>query len=169
MRLQGNRLTLTSKTIEDAQTLLPAFNGDTQFNEWRNRPQGLVLNDACADIEDMLSQTGGSVWGIFDQNSTLIGIAETAYFSFPETAWIDLLIIRDAFQGQGYGSEAASLLELYLFSSSEVRQIKLSILVQNAPALAFWEKRGYERGERYLDSDGDDVYAYLLHRSRADL
>ena len=30
--------------------------------------------------------------------------------------------------------------------------------------MAFWEKRGYVRGGRYLDHEGDDVYAYLLPR-----
>ncbi len=51
-----------------------------------------------------------------------------------------------------------------LFSSAEIRQIGLAVLIQNTPAMAFWEKRGYVRGVRYLDNEGDDVYAYLLAR-----
>lgn len=35
---------------------------------------------------------------------------------------------------------------------------------QFTPAIAFWEKRGYVRGVRYLNNEGDDVYAYLLSR-----
>jgi hypothetical protein len=51
-----------------------------------------------------------------------------------------------------------------LFSSAGIRQEALAVLVQNTPAMAFWEKRGYSRGARYLDNEGDDVYAYLLSR-----
>ncbi|HEU0001790.1 MAG TPA: GNAT family N-acetyltransferase [Ktedonobacteraceae bacterium] len=107
---------------------------------------------------------GGVIWRLADQTEALIGVAKTALLPSPATAWIDLLVIRYAFQGRGYGSEAATLLETHLFSSPEIRQIALAVMVHNIPAMAFWEKRGYARGERYLDDEGDDVYAYLLSR-----
>ena len=34
MKLCGEHLVLTSATIEEAPVLLPAFNGDEQFNQW---------------------------------------------------------------------------------------------------------------------------------------
>ena len=74
-------------------------------------------------------------------------------------------VASTAFQGRGYGSETATLLETHLFSSPAIRQIALAVLIQNTPAMAFWEKRGYARGGRYVDNEGDDVYAYLLSRS----
>ena len=149
--------------------MLPAFNGDKQFNQWSGHASGLTLAQVQADMLGTLNQPGGVVWHLADQTEALVGVAKTALLPSPGTAWIDLLIIRRAFQGRGYGSEAASLLETHLFSFPGIRQIALAVLVENTPAMAFWEKRGYVRGGRYLDNEGDDVYAYLLSRSFASL
>jgi RimJ/RimL family protein N-acetyltransferase len=162
MEVRGERLVLTSVTIEEAPVLLPAFNGDEQFNRWSGHASGLTLEQVQADVLGTLNQSGGVVWRIVDQTGAPVGVAKTALLPSPGTAWIDLLVIRRAFQGRGYGSEAASLLETHLFSSPGIRQIALAVLVENTPAMAFWEKRGYVRGGRYLDHEGDDVYAYVL-------
>lgn len=164
MKLYGERLVLTNATIEDAPALLPAFNGDEQFNQWSGHAPDLTIAQVHADMLETLKQPGGVVWRLVDRTEALVGVAKTALLPSPDTAWIDLLIIRRAFQGRGYGSEAATLLETHLFSSAEIRQIGLAVLIQNTPAMAFWEKRGYVRGIRYLDNEGDDVYAYLLPR-----
>ena len=164
MELRGEHLVLTSVTIEEAPVLLPAFNGDKQFNQWSGHASDLTLAQVQADMLGTLNQPGGVIWRLADQTEALIGVAKTALLPSPATAWIDLLVIRYAFQGRGYGSEAATLLETHLFSSPEIRQIALAVMVQNTPAQVFWEKRGYARGERYLDDEGDDVYAYLLSR-----
>jgi RimJ/RimL family protein N-acetyltransferase len=164
MELHGEHLVLTSVTIEEAPVLLPTFNGDEQFNQWSGHTSGLTLEQVQADMLGTLHQPGGAVWRLVDRTGALVGVAKTALLPSPCTAWIDLLVIGRAFQGRGYGSEAASLLETYLFTSAGIRQIALAVLVQNTPAMAFWEKRGYVRGGRYLDNEGDDVYAYLLPR-----
>jgi len=164
MELRGERLVLTSVTSEEAVVLLPAFNGDEQFNQWSGHASGLTLEQVQADMLGTLNQPGGVVWRIADQTGALVGVAKTALLPSPDTAWIDLLVIRRAFQGRGYGSDAATLLETHLFSCAGIRQIALVVLVQNTSAMAFWEKRGYVRGGRYLDNEGDDVYAYVLPR-----
>jgi len=164
MELRGEHLVLTSVTIEQAPVLLSAFNGDERFNQWSGHASDLTLAQVQADMRATLNQPGGVVWRIADQTETLVGVAKTALLPIPGTAWIDLLVIRRAFQGRGYGSEAATLLETHLFSPPEIRQIALAVLIQNIPAMAFWEKRSYRRGGRYLDNEGDDVYAYLLSR-----
>jgi RimJ/RimL family protein N-acetyltransferase len=162
MQLRGEHLVLTSVTIEEAPVLLPAYNGDEQFNQWSGHASGLTLEQVQADMLGTFNQPCGVVWRIADQTGALVGVAKTALLPSPDTGWIDLLVIRRAFQGCGYGSEAATLLETHLFSCPEIRQIALAVLVQNIPAMAFWEKRGYVRGGRYLDHEGDDVYAYAL-------
>ena len=164
MELRGEHLVLTSASIEDAPTLLPAFNGDEQFNQWSAHTSALTLAQVHADMLGTFNQPSGVVWRIADRREALVGVAKTALLPSPDTAWIDLLIIRRAFQGRGYGSEAATLLETHLFSSPEIRHIALAVMVQNIPAIAFWEKRGYVRGVRYLDNEDDDVYAYLISR-----
>jgi len=164
MELRGDHLVLTSVTIEEAPVLLPAFNGDEQFNQWSGHASALTLAQVHADMLGTLNQPGGVVWRLADQTETLVGVAKTALLPSLDTVWIDLLVIRRAFQGRGYGSEAATLLETHFFSSPEIGQIALAVMIQNTPAMAFWEKRGYARGVRYLDNEGDDVYGYLLSR-----
>jgi RimJ/RimL family protein N-acetyltransferase len=117
MELHGDHLVLTSVTIEEAPVLLPAFNGDEQFNQWSGHASDLTLAQVHADMLGTLNQPGGVVWRLADQTETLVGVAKTALLPSPGTAWIDLLVIRRAFQGRGYGSEAATLLETHLFSS----------------------------------------------------
>ena len=164
MELRGERLVLTSVTIEEAPVLLPAFNGDELFNQWSGHASGLTLEQVQADMLGTLNQPSGAVWRLADQNGALVGVAKTALLPSPDTGWIDLLVIRRAFQGRGYGAEAATSLETHLFSSPGIRQIALAVLGENTPAMAFWEKRGYVLGGRYLEHEGDDVYAYLLPR-----
>jgi len=164
MELCGEHVVLTSTTSEEAFVLLPAFNGDERFNQWSGHASALTLAQVHADMLATLNQPGGVVWRLADRTGVLVGVAKTALLPSLDTAWIDLLIIRRAFQGRGYGSEAATLLETHLFSSPEIRQIALAVMIQNTLAIAFWEKRGYVRGVRYLDNEGDDVYAYLLSR-----
>ena len=162
MELRGTRVILTKVGMEAASELLPAFNGDEQFNEWCGYASGLTLARVQADIQGTLDLPGGAIWRITDTTNTLVGVAETALVPSPHTGWIALLIIMHEFQGRGYGSEVAAQLEQHLFSYPQITQIGLGVLVQNAPAMAFWEKRGYVRGERRRDTEGDDVYEYHL-------
>ena len=81
----------------------------------------------------------------------------------PETGWIALLIIRRPFQRRGYGTEAASLLEQYIYSHATVKRIGLGVIVQNTPAQKFWEGCGYVRDKRTHDLQGHDCYEYYQH------
>jgi len=162
MRLTGERLRLTTSTLADVSALLPAYNGDAQFNRWIGQPE-LTLAQVQADMRLTLQMSGGKVWRIADQTDVLVGVAKTWMLSRTD-AWIDLLIIRQAFQHQGYGAETATLLETHLFARAAVRRIALVVLVANTPSQAFWERRGYVRGERYEDGDGDEVYEYAFAR-----
>ena len=109
-------MVLTSTTIEEAFVLLPAFNGDERFNQWSGHASALTLAQVHADMLATLNQPGGVVWCLADRTGVLVGVAKTALLPSLDTAWIDLLIIRGAFQGRGYGTEAATLLETHLFS-----------------------------------------------------
>lgn len=165
MELRGEHLMLAPASSNDAEALLPAFNGDDQFNLWCGYDPGMTLAEVQADIMETENLPTGVVWRISDHAGTLVGVAETAFLPSPQSGWIGLLIIRHEFQGRGYGPEAAKLLEDHLFSYAGVREVGLAVLVQNAPALRFWEKRGYIRGLRCIDNDGHDVYQYRLSRS----
>ncbi len=166
MNLFGNDLTLIAVGIESAQELLPAFNGDAQYLRWSGYPSGMMsLQEVRDDIQETAALPGGSTWRIADREGRLIGVAETALHPSATIGWIALLIIRREFQGRGYGHEAATLLKDYLFSSPEVTEIGLGVLIQNTPAQAFWENCGYVRKTRRSDTHGNDCYVYRLPRS----
>src|SRR2546429_398978 len=166
MNVHGNSLTLIRVGIESAEELLPAFNGDEQFLRWSGYPCGtMTLSQVRDDIQEMSALPGGITWRIADLEETLIGAAETVFHPSPSKGWITLLIIQREFQGRGYGREAATLLEDYLFSFPEVTELGLGVLVQNTPAQAFWEKRGYVRIAQRSNTHGNDCYVYRLPRS----
>ena len=87
----------------------------------------MTLAQVHADMLGTLNQPGGVVWRLVDRTGALVGVAKTALLPSPDTGWIDLLVIRRAFQGSGYGAEAATLLETHLFSSPGIRQIALAV------------------------------------------
>jgi len=157
-------LTLTSTDIEAVEMLAPAFSGDEQFNLWSGYGSTMSLAEIRTDILETLDLPGGIIWQIRRTTGTLVGVAETAMLPSPSGAWIALLLIQHEFQGCGYGSEAASLLEDYLFSSPEISRVGLAVLVKNAPALTFWKKRGYVQDSHVLDNHGNDVYVFFLSR-----
>jgi RimJ/RimL family protein N-acetyltransferase len=164
MHLQGAHLKLIPASIDMAEDLLPAFNGDEQFTRWSGHSSEMSLAQVHDDIQEIAALPDGITWGIADHMNTLVGVAQTTFHPTPRTGWIALLIIRNEFQGSGYGREAATLLENYLFSSPEVTEIGLGILVRNRPAQAFWEKRGYVRIAQRLDTHHNDCYEYRLYR-----
>ena len=162
VELHGKRLLLKNADINDAETLLSVFNSDKQFNIWSGLEPIMSLEAIRAELQETLALPEGTVWQISDGTGTPVGVAETALLHPQDGAWIALLLIKRDFQGSGYGSEAATLLEKNFFSAPEINQIGLAVLVENTPALAFWEKRGYVRGKRTLDQHGSDVYEYSL-------
>ncbi len=145
MELLGNRLLIKDVGINDAETLLPVFNNDEQFNTWSGLGPTISLEAIHTELQETLALPEGTVWQIRNETGTLIGVAETALLHPQHSAWIALVLIKRDFQGHGYGSEAATLLEEHFFSSPEVTQIGLAVLVKNTPALNLWEKRDYIR------------------------
>lgn len=165
MNLLGNNLTLISMSVESAEELLPAFNGDAQFLRWSGYPSGMMsLPQVRDDIQETSALSDGTTWRLADREGRLVGVAETAFHPFASTGWIALLIIRHEFQRRGYGREAADLLKDYLFSSPGVTEIGLGVLIQNTPAQAFWENCGYVRNAHHRDTHGNDCYIYRLSR-----
>ncbi len=165
--LQGARLTLTSVGKDAAEELLPVFNGDPQFNEWSGERE-LTLEAVRSDLIESLGMPGGTVWRISDAAGAVVGVAETALVPPPQGAWVALLVIDRAHQRQGYGTEAVDLLEEYLFAQPGITRIGLGVMTQNAPALAFWEGRGYARGLHRRDQHGHDIYTLRLDRPAPD-
>jgi GNAT superfamily N-acetyltransferase len=60
----------------------------------------------------------------------------------PEKAFIALLMLSQSCRGKGIGAGVVSALERDL-SRRGIRSIGAGVMVNNAPAIAFWDKMGY--------------------------
>lgn len=75
---------------------------------------------------------------------TLVGVADVQLeATMSDTATIALLVIGGSFQQQGYGSEAADLLEEALFAEPEVEFILAGVAESSTLGQRFWQSRGY--------------------------
>jgi RimJ/RimL family protein N-acetyltransferase len=115
MHLQGAYLKLKPAGIEAAEDLLPAFSGDQQFTRWSGYSSEMSLAQVQDDIQEIAALPDGTTWHIADYEGPLVGVVQTTFHPSLRTGWIALLIIRHQLQGSGYGREAATLLEHYLY------------------------------------------------------
>lgn len=75
----------------------------------------------------------------------LIGFADVQLeATMSDTATIALLLIGGPYQQQGYGSEAAELLEQALFAEPDVEFIMAGVAESSAVGQRFWQSRGYQ-------------------------
>lgn len=165
--LRGQRVVLTTASVDDAADLTPAYNGDPAFNLMSGGTPELALEAVRADLIEAHSLPGGAVWRIDDSQGHLLGVATTGLIPPPHSAWIALLIIRHEFQRQGFGSEVAGLLEDRFFARPGIAHIGLAVQEENTPALAFWEKRGYRRGLHRRDQLGRNIIGLRRDRQLA--
>lgn len=120
MELHGERVILNMAGKDDAADLLPAFNGDERFTDLSGGPP-TTLEAAQADIIETLGLPGGTVWRFTATKAgSLVGMATTALVPPPDNAWIAFFIVMRPFQRQGFGSEAAALLERHFFTDLAV-------------------------------------------------
>lgn len=164
--LQGARVTMTTASVDDATDLIPAYNGDPDFNLLNGGTAELTLEAVRADLIEAHALPGGTVWRIADAGGEVLGVATTALIPPPHSAWIALLIIRQPFQRQGYGTEVAELLEQRFFARPAIVHIGLAVQEENTRALAFWEKRGYRRGLHRRDQLGRNIIGLRRDRQR---
>lgn len=147
---------------------------------YRQTPQFVVeLNGRPAEsiglemVEEDAAQAanhGAEFVGLFLRESdTMIGVADFVpggYKGRPSQAWVALLMIAEPYQRQGYGGEAYRLIEETIFADPDIQTIGLGVLVNNGPALAFWQAMGYQRaGSTVADQDGRTVLILQKHRT----
>lgn len=78
-------------------------------------------------------------------DQTLLGFADVQLEStMSDTATIAFLVIGGPYQQQGYGSEAADLLERALFADPEVEFVLAGVSDSSVVGQRFWQRRGYE-------------------------
>jgi len=98
----------------------------------------------------------------------MIGVADfvpSGYRGRPSLAWLALLMIAEPYQRQSYGAEAYRLIEEAIFADPDVQTIGLGVLVNNGPAIAFWQRMGFQRaGSTVKDKDGHEILMLQKHR-----
>jgi RimJ/RimL family protein N-acetyltransferase len=83
------------------------------------------------------------VYGIF-LGQELIGCGDVLYrYPNSDTACIGLLLLREDYQGEGYGRRAYELLEATVLRSSSCRTLRIGVLMTNEDVARFWEKMGF--------------------------
>ncbi|MDQ4025442.1 MAG: acetyltransferase [Actinomycetota bacterium] len=94
--------------------------------------------------------------------------AEEVGIPFDETTWgLDVMIGEKDLVDRGLGSAAVSLLCDHLAASRGATAVALTTSVENARAIRAYEKAGFERRARVLDTDtkdGERVPSWLMVR-----
>jgi RimJ/RimL family protein N-acetyltransferase len=137
--------------------------------ELNGRPAESIGLEMVEEDAAQAANHGAQFVGLFLRESgEMIGVADflpSGHRGRPSLAWIALLMIAEPYQRQGYGSEAYRLIEETIFADPDVQTIGLGVLVNNGPAMAFWQVMGYQRaGSTVTDKDGREVL--MLQKQR---
>lgn len=103
--------------------------------------------------------------------NTLIGIIELDGILWTHrVAWLSIAIGEAAYRGQGYGYEALQLALAFAFHELNLHRVQLTVFSYNQPAIALYEKLGFQREGVYremLQRDGRRydmiLYGLLAH------
>ncbi len=101
---------------------------------------------------------------------TLIGYLEIDGILWNHGAgWISLGIGAAVYRGQGYGCAAMTLALDFAFQELNLHRLQLTVFAYNAPAIALYEKLGFQREgvyREFLYRDGQryDMFLYGLLR-----
>jgi RimJ/RimL family protein N-acetyltransferase len=100
----------------------------------------------------------------------LIGVVELDGILWSQqVGWLSIGIGAPERRGQGYGAEALRLLLNFAFGELNLHRVQLTVFSYNSPAIALYEKLGFQREGAYrefLQRDGQryDMYLYGLLR-----
>lgn len=98
------------------------------------------------DLDDARQRSSRTLFAIERcTDHTLVGVADVEREdTMSDAATITLLLIGGPHQGQGYGSEAANLLEVALFADPNVDLIMAGVDEASELGMHFWQARGYD-------------------------
>ena len=143
MTLEADRLRLVEAGAPDAPEIqscleaAPDYFGRTEGGPPAPGAAAELLAEAAADparrVFLLYPRAGRAAVGILDLHLDYPG---------PGEAHIGLLLLREAWQGMGYGREAAAALERSL-GRAGFRTLRLSVTDENVGAKLFWERIGF--------------------------
>ena len=151
MELESERLRIREAEPEDLPALLPVYLSNPEFvamNEGARGEQGYYdLEMFQRDWQVQRMMPGGHVLGIY-LKETGAAVGQANYLEEnPDDGrpWLGLLMIVRERQRQGLGTEAFRRLAAFFREVYGWPALRLGVLKQNSPALAFWERRGFWR------------------------
>jgi len=173
LQLESERLYLREATESDLPAFLPVYLTNRRFLSWSN----LCEYDLAAlrrDWEVVQQTPGRCLLGIYRKDSNeAVGVADFLEQNqgdgFP---WLGLLIIHGSQQGQGLGREAFQCLVAHFQTDRGWVVLRLSVLRENRPALAFWRHLGFrtvEDGTGTADAATIRLERHLREEDRSQL
>jgi ribosomal protein S18 acetylase RimI-like enzyme len=149
-------------------TDLPAILG-----VYRNCEDFLALGPVATASLEMVQQDmalsaeiGGSFCGIFDADGNMMGVVDFLAEGFEgnsQHAFIELLMIAQAYRGQGLGTAVVAHAEAEIRRHAHVKAILSGVQVNNPAAIRFWQKRGFVIESEPVDFP-DGTTAYRLRK-----
>jgi RimJ/RimL family protein N-acetyltransferase len=143
LALNGPRLHAVRATDTHAAQIQACFEGALDyFARTEGRPPGpdaAIQLLADAEVDDrrrvylLVPRAGGPGVGVLDLHLD---------YPEPRAAQIGLLLLREACQGLGYGTETTAAAEAAL-SRAGYHTLRLSVVDENVAAKVFWERLGF--------------------------
>lgn len=145
MQLEGDTLLLRPLREADLADLLKIYIGTPLYFDALGIPtHTLTLDDVRTQWQTAQVTPGRTLFAIEQPVvNLLIGVADVqTHTPEPGMATIWLLLIWGGFQRQGYGQEAAELLETWLLAQTGITALRV-VAATNEEGMSFWQLRGY--------------------------
>lgn len=173
--LTGPQLRLTNCTAADLPTIAGWQQDDAFLRLYDARPayprSEAVLSDWLATAT---RATDAFVFAIRlhaggqPPPGTLIGLLELDGILWThQISWLSITIGAVEHRGHGYGTEALRLALAFAFGELNLHRVQLTVFAYNTPAIALYEKLGFQREGVYRefihrDDQRSDMYLYGL-------
>lgn len=128
-----------------ADAILRVYAGCEDFLSLGPQPKA-TMEMVMKDLEDS-RRHGRTYRGIYDGKRGMVGVVDFArrgHEGRRDCAFIALLMIARPHRGREIGTRAVRWVEQEIMKDPEIAWIGSGVQVNNAPAIAFWRKMGYE-------------------------
>jgi GNAT superfamily N-acetyltransferase len=159
-KAETERLVITDSVTEETAKLQNVYMSCSYMGDWTGTAHTPEYIDTLLDRND-LPPNGSSeflkVKTIYEKaTQDVIGIL-SYYLGYPDsdTIWIGLLVLQEASQHHGFGSEITGFV-LTAAASAGFKKAGIGVYLQNWPALRFWTGQGFNK---ITGIHGDRVYS----------
>jgi len=144
MKIKGSCFTVGRIEEKDIDTVFEVYRQCEDFLALGPVPYAsrqMVLDDMKLSVEH-----GGVYCGIF-VGQEMVGIVDFVPNGFegdPSIAFLSLLMLSRSHRRKGIGKAVTEAVEAEIRRDGSVTSIQAGVQVNNEPAIAFWQKMGYQ-------------------------